>query len=103
LSNALGSDVRLGDVVQLTEEGRRNTVLRCRNLSGGFPSSFIIKKVVMENYNPDDAGSSDIRRFFSDWVGAQFQSAIPSNPPYCPRFYGGDHRLGFFIVEDLGD
>jgi hypothetical protein len=102
LSTALGRHVRLGDALQLTEEGRRNVVLRCRNLSGGVPSSVIIKKVVMENYSPDDIASWDIRRFLSDWVGAQFVSAIPGDPRYCPRVYGGDYALGFFIVEDLG-
>ena len=101
LSKELGREVRLGEAARLSEDGRRNVLLRSRDLSGGFPASFIIKKVVVDTYNPEDAASWDIRRFFSDWVGAQFLSAITDNP-YSPRFYGGDYSLGFFILEDLG-
>ena len=101
LSREFGREVRLGDAARLSEDGRRNLLVRSRDLCGGFPASFIIKKVVVDTYNPDDAASWDIRRFFSDWVGAQFLSAIEDGP-HSPRFYGGDHSLGLFILEDLG-
>ena len=101
LSREFGRDVRLGDVARLSEDGRRNMLLRSRDLCGGLPASFIIKKVVVDIYDPDDAASWDIRRFFSDWVGAQFLSAM-ANGAHSPRFYGGDYSLGFFILEDLG-
>jgi Phosphotransferase enzyme family len=101
LSKEFGREVRLGDAARLSEDGRRNLLLRSRDLSGGFPASFIIKKVVVDAYDPDDTASWDVRRFFSDWVGAQFLSAI-SDSPHSPRFYGGDYSLGFFILEDLG-
>jgi hypothetical protein len=101
LSREFGREVRLGDAARLSEHGRRNILVRFRDLCGGFPASFIIKKVVVDTYNPDDASSWDIRRFFSDWVGAQFLSAM-ADGPHSPRFYGGDDSLGFFILEDLG-
>jgi hypothetical protein len=69
LSDALGREIRLGESAPLTERGRRNAVLRCRNLSGGSPSSFIIKKVAAERYDPRDTASWEVRRFFSGWVG----------------------------------
>ncbi|PYN84039.1 MAG: hypothetical protein DMD87_29240 [Candidatus Rokuibacteriota bacterium] len=102
LSNVLGRQVRLGEVASLTERGRRNVVLRCRNLSSGAPSSFIVKQVAVENYDPRDTTSWDVRRFLSDWVGAQFLSTIPSIPRCSPRFFAGDRASGFFILEDLG-
>jgi thiamine kinase-like enzyme len=102
LSNVLGSQVRLGEVAPLTEKGRRNVVLRCHDLSSGAPSSFIIKQVAIENYDPRDTTSWDVRRFFSDWVGAEFLSTIPSVPRCSPRFFAGDRASGFFILEDLG-
>ena len=102
LSREFGREVRLGDAARLSEDGRRNILVRARDLCGGFPASFIIKKVVVDTYNPDDAASWDIRRFFSDWVGAQFLSAM-ADGPHSPRFYGGDYSVGFFILEDLGD
>jgi hypothetical protein len=101
LSREFGREVRLGDAARLSEHGRRNLLVRSRDLCGGFPASFIIKKVVVDTYNPDDAASWDIRRFFSDWVGAQFLSAM-ADGPHSPRFYGGDYSLGLFILEDLG-
>jgi hypothetical protein len=102
LSREFGREVRLGDATRLSEDGRRNLLVRSRDLCGGFPASFIIKKVVVDTYNPDDAASWDIRRFFSDWVGAQFLSAM-ADGPHSPGFYGGDYSMGLFILEDLGD
>ena len=37
LSKELGREVRLGEAARLSEDGRRNVLLRCRDLSGGFP------------------------------------------------------------------
>ena len=102
LSQALGRQVCLGDVTPLTEKGRRNKVLRCRNLSGGSPSSVIIKQVAGDSYDPDNTASWDIRRFFSDWAGAAFLSTLAIVPSHSPRFYTGDRALGFFVLEDLG-
>jgi hypothetical protein len=102
LSTRFGRTVRLGEVVQISDEGRRNVLLRCRDITGGSPATVIIKKVVTATYNPEDTTSWDIKRFFSDWVGAEFLSAIPRGP-HCPEFFGGDYALGFFILEDLGD
>lgn len=101
LSREFGREVRLGDAACLSEHGRRNLLVRARDLCGGVPASFVIKKVVVDTYNPDDAASWDIGRFFSDWVGAQFLSAM-ADGAHSPRFYGGDYALGFFILEDLG-
>ena len=102
LARKLGREVALGDVVRLSDDGRRNELLRARDLSGGSPASFIIKRVVVDSYNPEDAASWDTRRFFSDWAGAEFLSAA-LDTPRSPRFYAGDYSLGFFILEDLGD
>jgi thiamine kinase-like enzyme len=102
LSNVLGSKVHLGDIVRLTESGARNRVLRCRNLSGCPPSSFVIKRFGSDSYDPEDSASLDVQQFFSDWAGAQFLSLIPGVPLYGPGFYGGDRALGFFVLEDLG-
>jgi hypothetical protein len=103
ISKALGSQIHITEVKRLTKKGRRNLLLRCfidpvRDL----PSSFILKKVETEIYNPEDTGSWDTMRFFKDWVGAQFLSTIPRKFDYCPLWYGGDRDLGFSILEDLG-
>jgi thiamine kinase-like enzyme len=102
LSDVLGSKVHLGDIVYLTEKGNRNLLLRCRNLSGGTHSSFVIKRIGLDGYDPEDTNSLDVQRFLSDWAGAQFLSLIPGAPQHGPCFYGGERALGFFILEDLG-
>jgi Phosphotransferase enzyme family len=101
LSRERGRHVRLGHVERLSEGDRRNLLLRCRDLTGGSPPSFIIKKVVTDSYDPADTASFDTSRFFGDWSGAEFLSAILPAPK-TPRYYGGDRDLGFFILEDLG-
>ena len=101
LSKTLGRDVRLDDVACISDDGRRNLLLRARDSSGSSPASFIIKKVVADAFDPADATAFDTRRFFNDWAGAEFLStALPV--PRTPRFYGGDDAQGFFILEDMG-
>jgi hypothetical protein len=92
LSTALNNNIEIVKIERLTEKGRRNLLLRCFiNPINGLPSSFIIKKVETENYNPDDA-DGDIRRFFNDWTGSQFLNTIPNNSQHSPYFYGGDRN-----------
>src|SRR5918993_1400259 len=101
LARTYARDVRLGDVARISDEDRRNLLLRCRDLSDGS-ASFIIKKVVADTYDPEDATSFDTKRFYSDWAGAQFlTNAVPVLR--SARFYGGDRARGFFILEDLGE
>ena len=102
LSRSLGREMRLGEVACLSDDGRRNLLLRARDLSGGSPASFIIKKVVADSYNPADSTSWDTSRFFLDWVGAEFLSDVLP-VPRSPRFHGGDATAGFFVLEDLGE
>src|SRR5688500_2645314 len=102
LSEKFGREVSLGEVERLSEEDRRNLLLRVRDVSGPASASFIIKKVVVEKYDPEDTASWDSRRFFSDWAGAEFLSAV-LNVSRSPRFYGADYSAGFFMLEDLGE
>jgi hypothetical protein len=55
-------------------------------------------------YDPDDLTPGHwTPGFLRDWLGTQFLSAVPGDPPSGPRFYGGDRARGFFVIEDLGD
>jgi hypothetical protein len=103
LIDALGRSIRLGDTEVLSDADRRNTLLRCRNLSSEMPETFIIKQVVAESWKPDDNESWDTQRFFKDWAGAQFLSELEVDPPCSPRCFGGDRELGMFVTEDLGN
>ena len=102
LSAALNNKIHINEVECLTEKGRRNLLLRCFiNSVGDLPSSFIIKKVETENYNPDHADSWDTKRLFNDWTGSQFLNTIPSQFKHSPDFYGGDRHLGMIVLEDV--
>jgi len=105
LSQQAGVSVQLTHVECISEEERRNRLLRCAiaNPPGDLPASVIIKQVVAKEYNPDQIDSWDTQRFFRDWAGAQFLSSLPGAPAHSPRFYGGDRQLGFIILEDLGE
>jgi hypothetical protein len=104
LSKRFSCPIRLGSVERLSEEDRRNLLLRCTivEATGHIPSSIIIKKVETENYDPSDTESWDIKRFFSDWAGAEFLSTVSREARHSPRFYDGDRMLGFILLEDMG-
>ena len=94
LSQQAGVSVQLTDVACISEEDRRNRLLRIRveNPPVGLPASLIIKQVVAQAYNPDQINSEDTQRFFRDWAGAEFLSSLPGDPAHGPRFYGGDRQ-----------
>lgn len=78
LSTALEKQIYINKIDRLTEKGRRNLLLRCFiDPIFDLPSSFILKKVETERYDPNNA-EGDTRRFFNDWMGSQFLSTIPS-------------------------
>lgn len=77
-------------------------LLRCNTPSAsGLPPSLIIKKVEAKSYHPETTNSWDTRRFFNDWMGAQFLSTVSSQFKHSPRFYGGDRTIGLIILEDV--
>lgn len=104
LAANLGYPIKISGFDRLSEPDRRNLLLRCFTASDGdAPTSFILKKAEIDPPKGDDSDSWDTRRFYSDWVGAQFLSELPGDPLHGPRFYGGDRELGFFMLEDMGE
>ena len=83
-------------------------VLRCHtdDTAAAAPASFIVKQAKAElfGYDPrSPEGPNAAHGLFNDWAAAQFLSAIPSDPPLAPVFYGGSREAGFILLEDLGD
>lgn len=102
LSTTIGHPIQLMRVEFISERVRRNLLLRCHCASDtGLPPSLIIKQVKANSYNPDNPNSWDTLRFFRDWIGAQFLSTLSDSSLHSPRFYGGDRKLGFIILEDV--
>ncbi|WAS96422.1 phosphotransferase [Nannocystis punicea] len=105
LSAGLEAPVRVTAAERVSEEGRRNLILRCA-VAGALddgPTSVIVKQVVMHGYDPDAVDSWDVRRFFGDWAGAEFLGAVAGESLHGPRFHGGDRARGLIVLEDLGE
>jgi hypothetical protein len=104
VSRTLGGDVILRAAERLTDEHRRNRLLRCRVESGlpGCPETLVIKRTNLDDYRPDDPASWPAQGLFRDWAGLQFLNEAAGRETGCPRFYGGDRENGFVVMEDLG-
>ncbi len=104
LGQQWAAPVQLGEVERISEERRRNLLLRCRVLEGptDAPASVILKRARQRRYDPDDPKSRPAVGLFRDWAGLQFLATVDDGRLACPKFYGGDRHVGFFLMEDLG-
>ncbi|HEV8246164.1 MAG TPA: hypothetical protein VGP93_10370, partial [Polyangiaceae bacterium] len=101
LCDCVGSEVKIISTETLSDEDRRNLLVRCSIESNGrLPSSVVIKQA-RGDYDPEKLAHWDTLRLHRDWLGAQFLSAV-SPAEHCPRFWAGDRELGFIILEDFG-
>ena len=84
----------------------RSTVLRCRvvDAPADIPASVVVKQIVggpNEVYDADQA-EGPAARLLNEWAGLQFLGQVGGEPPFAPRFYGGDRKRGVVVMEDLG-
>ena len=100
LSRHFGKSIVLTAAQRLTDPQRRSAVYRCTAADG---RTWIVKKAPEGAFSVEDRASPDVRRFFADWVGAEFLSSLPQAVPVGPQFYGGDPAAGFFVIQDLGE
>lgn len=85
----------------LSEEDRRNLVVRCSIAGGhGLPDSVLVKQA-RGDYDAANLAQWDSMRLLRDWLGAEFLSAVAPGE-HAPRWLGGDRELGLVILEDLG-
>lgn len=103
LAAGLEAPVRVTAAERVSEEGRRNLILRCAVAGDDGPTRVIVKQVVTDGYDPDAVDSWDVRRFFGDWAGAEFLGEVAGESLHGPRFYGGDRARGLIVLEDLGE
>lgn len=97
--------IQLADLERISEADRRHLVLRATLATprAELPQTLIVKKVVADGYDPDDATHWDSVRFLRDWAGAAFLSQVAGAAGHGPRFYGGDRAKGFILLEDMGN
>ena len=94
--------IHISQVEELSEEERRNVLLRCSLTEGGgdIPATVIVKQVRAENYAPDDLDNWDTHRFYQGWAGLALLQQLSPEGQYRPRFYGGSVSEGFIVQED---
>lgn len=105
LSDRFGAAIHLDEGTSLNE---RDHVAQFKVLKGpaASPVSVIAKgwrSWDHAHYDPDSTDPwSPASLMFNDWAGLQFLEEVMGSGSPAPRFYAGDHRLGFFIMEDIG-
>lgn len=89
-------------VTFLSEPDRRNVVLRLylENKSDDIPISIILKQSLPEATDDDDKEA--YARFARDWAGLEFLSGLKQWHHNVPKFYGGNKKHRFILLEDLG-
>lgn len=103
LSKRFDRQIHVGSIIQLSEQERRNLIVRIsiQNPSLDIPKSIILKKTLSSNLSDD---SNKIwGRFARDWAGLEFLSTLKTGAPPIPKFYGGSLEHGFILIEDLGE
>ena len=84
---------------RLSDEERRNTLLRLRVTSGPeVGRTVVLKQVDGFGKNANDWTKG---RFYGDALGALFLTQV-SGDRHAPRCLGVDVALGFILMEDLG-
>ncbi len=69
----------------------RSLVVRCAVTGWDDVASLVLKR-----------NEGDDARGFTDWASLAFLSALEEATDVAPRFYGGDARERFVVMEDLG-
>lgn len=98
LSQCFDQSIQVKSGVRLSEESRRNTILRIHLQNP--EKSLIFKQAYLE---PTETEEDAFARFARDWSGLEFLSEVRSDNLLVPRFYGGSIKHRFVLLEDLGE
>ena len=101
LSQKFQTEIKIKSTVTLSEELRRNLVLRIflDQSNGDIPQTIIFKQSHIAKSSDDKI---TLGRFARDWAGLEFISSFISENIIAPKFYGGSVNNRFILVEDLG-
>jgi len=103
LSDRFGRAVDFNEVERVSNDGRRNLLLRAsiKNPAAAMPPSIIIKQTDMTpggNQSPE----WHLGRSLRDRAGVAFLSDISNMHQLVPAYFGGDNTLNFVMMADLG-
>lgn len=103
LSDQFGRSVNFNEVERVSDDGRRNLLLRAtiQNPAAEMPPSFIIKQTDM-NHGDSQSPEWHLGRSLRDRAGIAFLSDISHTHQHAPAYYGGDSALNFVMMADLG-
>lgn len=98
------TEIKVKSVEHLSEETRRNLVLRIylEATSNKIPKTIIFKQSLIEKSLSEDDKLA-LGRFARDWAGLEFISSFDTQGDIAPRFYGGSIKSRFILLEDLGN
>jgi hypothetical protein len=103
LSQAFGTDVALNNVTALSNEKRRNLVLRAAISGAGLvPRTGIIKMTRARDYNPASDNGFEESGLIKEWVATSFLTGQAGSNGHSPNFIAGDATAGLIVLEDLG-
>ena len=103
LSRSWQTSVFLADVTALSDENRRNLILRATALRDGTPPrSVIIKATRAAGFDAMAANAFSEWGLVKEWTAAVFLADRAPNGAHCPDFLAGDAARGLVVFEDLG-
>lgn len=100
LEGSFGPSVEVTGAQTLSEDARRNRLLRLELAGDSVPNSVILKQAAPMEAADEPRQRWDANRFASDWAGVQFLSELGTD--HAPKFYGGSLTKRFVLLEDLG-
>jgi hypothetical protein len=103
LSRSWQASVLLADVTALSDENRRNIILRATALRDGAPPrSVIVKATRAAGFDALAANAFAESGLVKEWTAAAFLAGRAPNGGHCPDFLAGDAAQGLVVFEDLG-
>lgn len=103
LARTLGESIRIVDVEALSNEERRNLILRGKAVrDGGEVRSVVIKATRSARYDPTAETAFGDSGLVKEWVATAFLATRAPGRGHGAALLAGDAARGILIFEDLG-
>jgi thiamine kinase-like enzyme len=103
LAAAMGGTVPIRDAQALSDEQRRNLILRGNAVGPGGQSRPIIVKITrLSSYDPGAENAFDNSGLLKEWVATAFLSTQRPARHHCAMLLAADALRGLLVFEDIG-